>query len=60
MVLFVLSLMGVVTQNVYNFLFSDALEVYGTGSLVMPCVVLVVGFLLIGLTRHADQKNWLR
>jgi len=25
----------------------------------LPCVVFVIGLLLIGLTRHADQQNWL-
>jgi len=58
-VLFVLSLMGVVTQNVYDFLMSDVLEVYGIVVIIFPCVVFVIGLLLIGLTRHADQKNWL-
>jgi len=38
---------------------SDVLEVYGIVVIILPCFVFVIGLLLIGLTRHADQKNWL-
>lgn len=59
-VLFVLSLVGIVIHDVYNYLFSDVLEVYGMGPIGMSCVVFVIGLLLIGLSRHADQKKWIR
>lgn len=58
-VLFILSLIGIVTKDVYDFLMSDVLEVYGIVVIILPCVVFVIGLLLIGLTRHADQQNWL-
>ena len=58
--LFVLSLVGIVIHDVYNYFFSDVLEVHGMGPIGMSCVVFVIGLLLIGLSRHADQKKWFR
>ena len=60
MVLFVLSLVGIVLQDAHNFLFSNVLEVYGPGSLIMPVVVLIIALLLIVMSRRADRLGWLR
>ena len=57
---FIVSLIGILVQDVYGFLIADAIGVFGTGSLVLPLVVLVVAVVLIVYSRGAKAKGWLR
>ncbi|RMF37307.1 MAG: hypothetical protein D6753_17880 [Planctomycetota bacterium] len=58
--LFVLSLVGVIVQNVHGFLMSDALAVYGVQALVMVGMIVAIGIGLILLSSMATARGWLR
>ena len=45
--LFIISLVGVLVQLVYNLFLTNAMEVYGTQSLIQPLVTVSVGLFLI-------------
>ncbi len=54
------SLGGILVQQYYGFIGSNALEVYGTGEgLVLPLVVLIFAILLIVLGRRAARNGWI-
>jgi len=57
--LFVLSLIGIIVQDVDAFVLSNALEVFGTNGLILPAIVLIIAVLLIGYSRGAKRKGWL-
>ncbi|MFX0557027.1 hypothetical protein ACOCEA_09515 [Maribacter sp. CXY002] len=56
---FVISLLGVLAQTTYNFFLSNTFEVYGTGAMAMPIMILVVSVLLVLFSNRAIDKNWL-
>ena len=54
------SLGGILVQQYYGFVASNAVEVYGTSEgLVLPLMVLAIGVLLIILARSATRKGWI-
>jgi len=55
----VLSLMGIVVQMSWVFFMSNSMEVYGPGNSIMPIMVIVVGILLILLSRKATANAWI-
>ena len=57
--LFIISLVAVIIQDIHGFVISNAIEVWGTGAMVMPTVVLIVGIALIFYSRTANAKGWL-
>lgn len=54
-----LSLIGIIVQMVYNFFMSNAAEAYGPGGMIMPIMVLVIGFFLVWFSKNATAKGWL-
>jgi hypothetical protein len=57
---FVLSLLGVLAQDLHAFVLSDALEVFGgANALVLPAIVLVVAGALVWYSASAKGKGWL-
>ncbi len=58
--IFILSLLGIVVQMIYNIFISGALEVYGPGAVAMPIMTLVIGFLLIWFSKKGIAKGWLK
>ncbi|WP_222983616.1 hypothetical protein [Flagellimonas meishanensis] len=56
---FIISLLGIVGQFIYNLFLSNAIEVYGNQAIFMPIVVVVVGVLLVLLSKKGIQKGWL-
>ncbi len=57
--IFLLSLIGIIVQHIYNLFISKAMEVYGPGAVIMPIMVLIVGILLIFLAKKGIAKGWL-
>jgi hypothetical protein len=55
----ILSLVAVLAQMYYNFFVSDSMDVYGPGAAVMPLMVLIISFLLVGLASKAKNSGWL-
>jgi hypothetical protein len=49
--LFLVSLVGIIVQMIYNVFMSGAVEVLGTGVLVMPITVLLIGVFLLWYSR---------
>lgn len=57
--LFLLSLIGIVAQMIYNLFISKAIEVYGPGVALMPILVIVVGLFLLWYSKKAITKGWI-
>ena len=55
----IISLIGVLMQMVHSFFVSNALEVFGAGSMGMLILVLIIGIYLIWLARSAKAKGWI-
>jgi hypothetical protein len=58
-ILLVLSLIGVIAQDVALFGLSDAFAQAGAAALVLQGIVLVVAVGLVALGRHALKQGWL-
>lgn len=56
---FVISLIGIIVQMVYNLKISKASEVYGPGGMVMPVMVIIIGFFLVWYSKSSIKKGWL-
>ncbi|TYA58969.1 hypothetical protein [Formosa maritima] len=57
--LFLISLIGIIVQMIYNLFISEAMDVYGPGSMVMPLMVIVIGVYLILFSNKSIAKNWI-
>ena len=57
---FMASLFGIVVQMIYNLFIVKALEVYGPGAIIMPIMVIAVGFFLVWYSKRAIAKGWLK
>jgi len=58
--LFLVSLIGIFIQMIYNFVISNSLEVYGPGGLVMPAMIIVIGIFLYLYSKKAITNHWLK
>ena len=56
---YVVSLIGVVVQDLHAFVVSDGVGVWGSGSLVLPAIVLIFCITEIWYSRNAKKKGWL-
>ncbi|MCX7549544.1 hypothetical protein [Xanthomarina sp. F2636L] len=57
--LFIISLLGIITQLAYNLFISDAMKVYGPEGLIMPIMVLIIGIYLIMFSNRCISKKWI-
>ena len=57
---FVLSLLGVIGQQSYMYLFSDTMAIMGAGAAIFPTIVLLASVGLIVLAIVATQRRWIR
>ena len=57
--MFVISLLGIVVQDIHAFAIADGIAVWGAGAAVLPLVVLVIGVGLILYSRVAREKHWI-
>ena len=57
--LLLLSLIGVFVQMNYWLFFTNAEEVYGTNTYIMPTVVLLVAYLLFSLCNRGIKKGYI-
>ena len=58
--LFVVSILGVLSQTFHVYFLSDAISVMGTPAIVMPLVAISIGIVMIVLAKSAISKGWLR
>jgi hypothetical protein len=56
----VLSLLGVLAQNVYMFFLSDTFKVMGNGAMAMPIMIISIAVLLVLFSLKANKRGWLR
>ena len=58
--LFIISLIGVLGQNVHNFFMSNNAEIYGAQAYIMPVVVIVVSIYFVYYSKNAAAKGLLK
>lgn len=56
---FMVSLAGIIVQNINSFFITGSWDVFGPGDIVMVLMVIAVGILLIMLANKAKAKNWI-
>jgi len=57
---FILSLLGALGQNIYFFLMTNAMEVYGPlEAIVLPALVVIVALFLIWYSKQSARKGWI-
>ena len=58
--LFVVSILGVLSQTLHVYFLSDAVSTLGTPAVVMPLLAILRGIGMIVLAKSAISKDWLR
>lgn len=56
---FILSLVGIIVQDVESFLLRNPQEAWGGGAYIIPAMVFVIAIFEIWYTRAAKTKGWL-
>ena len=56
---FLISLIAIIAQMIYNLFMSKASEVYGPGGMIMPIMVIVIGVFLLLYSKKCIEKGWL-
>jgi len=56
---FMVSLAGIIVQNIHSYFVSNSWEVFGPGGAIMPIMVIIVAVLLIMLANKAKANNWI-
>ena len=56
---FLISLIAIAAQMIYNVFISGALEVYGPGAVIMPIMTLAIGAFLVWHSKKSIEKGWL-
>ena len=57
--LYLISLIGIVVQMIYNVFISKAMEVYGPGFIIMPIMILIIGVFIYFYSKKATAKGWI-
>ena len=57
--LFLISLIAVIIQMGYSVFMTNAVEVYGNTSIIMPTVVTIIAVLLYYFSGYAIKRQWL-
>jgi len=57
--IFTLSLLGILTQFVYNFFVANSMEVYGPGAVIMPLLTIALGVFLVVFSKNCTKKGWM-
>lgn len=58
-IVFIVSLLGIIAQMTYNFMLNKTAEVYDSGGMIMPAMVVFFGAFLVWYTKQATAKGWL-
>ena len=56
---FIISLIGIVVQQIWNFFIGKTYEVYGMKQAIFPLIVVLVGIYLIYYSKKAKENNWI-
>jgi hypothetical protein len=60
LLLFIISILGVLAQTSNIWFLTDAISIMGAPAIVMPLFAIIIGTALIFLSRFAITKSWLR
>ena len=55
----IVSLLGVLAQQIYTFFLSNTFEVMGANAIYMPLIIVIISFLLVYFTRATTDRGWL-
>ncbi|PWG05052.1 hypothetical protein [Polaribacter aquimarinus] len=55
--IFVISLLGIIVQMIYNFFISGAMDVYGPGGMIMPLMVIIIGVFLVWYSKKCADDG---
>tara|TARA_B110000503_G_C6781067_1_gene263284 strand:+ start:54 stop:479 length:426 start_codon:yes stop_codon:yes gene_type:complete len=58
-IVFVISLLGIIVQQIWNFTNGKSFEVFGVEQAIMPIVVVLIGIYLIVYAKKAKENNWI-
>lgn len=56
---FIVSLVAIIPQMSYGIFFTNTSEVYGSGAMIMPVMIIAGGVFLVWFSGFAIKKNWL-
>ena len=54
-----ISLIGILVTMTYNLFMSQAMEVYGPGSAILPLMVIIIGIYLVWFSKKSIAKGWI-
>lgn len=57
--LLLISLIGILAQNAYQFFMSNTFEVLGSAAMLLPIMVIVIGILLVWFARWSERKGYI-
>ena len=57
---FIVSLVAIIPQMTHNLFFTNAREVYGPGTEIMPVLIIIFGVFLVWFSALGIKKNWLK
>jgi len=55
----IISLLGVIGQQVYNFFLSNTFEVYGSEAMILPILVLIISVALVYFAGMSQKRGWI-
>ena len=58
-IMFAVSLLAIIVQNVHAFLLADGIGAWGAAGTVVPALVIVIAVALLLYSQSAKAKNWL-
>lgn len=58
-IVLIVSLIGVLVQMVHSFFFSNNFDVFGPGAMIMPVMVIIIGFGLVWFSDKSIKEGWL-
>ena len=56
---FIISLLGIVVQDIHAFVIADGIAVWGPAAAVLPLVVIVIAVALVLYSRAARENHWI-
>jgi len=57
--MFIISLAGIIVQDIYGFLIADGIGVWGARGAILPAIGLVIGSALLLYSRGSKDKHWI-
>ncbi|MBC7000018.1 hypothetical protein [Cytophaga sp. FL35] len=55
--LYIISFLGVIVQNVYQFFLSNTFEVFGKSAMVFPVIIIIISILLVLYSKKLHEKG---